>query len=112
MRLLSLSRRALLAVMLIVLAAIASSTPSLAADVTISITNFAFTPAETTVPVGTKVVFKNEDDTIHSVVADDGSFHSDGLDTNDEYSFTFTKAGIFPYHCGLHPFMMGKITVQ
>ncbi len=113
MRLLSLTRRALFGATLIALAAAACSMPAHAADkVTISITNFAFTPADQTVPVGTTVVFKNEDDTIHSVVADDGSWHSDGLDTGDEYTVTLTKAGVVAYHCGLHPFMVGKITVQ
>ena len=55
---------------------------------------------------------RNGDDTIHSVVADDGSFHSDGLDTNDKFTMTFTKAGKIAYHCGLHPFMKGDIVVQ
>ena len=109
---LSLSRRTFIGGVLIVLAAIASSTPSFADSVTVTISNFSFAPEETTVPVGTTIVFKNGDDTIHSVVADDGSFHSPALDTDDEYSFTFSKAGVFSYHCGLHPFMQGKITVQ
>jgi len=26
-------------------------------------------------------------------------------------SFTFTKAGTFPYHCQIHPFMKATITV-
>jgi len=65
-----------------------------------------------TISVGDTVTFVNGDDTIHSVVADDGSFHSDGLDTNDKFSMTFTKAGKIAYHCGLHPFMKGDIVVQ
>jgi plastocyanin len=108
----SLSRRTLMTAGLLALAAIASSTPSFADTVTITISNFSFTPQQTKVAAGTTVVFKNGDDTIHSVIADDGSFHSQALDTNDEYSFTFAKAGVFSYHCGLHPFMQGTITVQ
>lgn len=96
----------------IVYATIVSSSPSFAADITITISNFAFTPEEATVGPGTKVIFKNGDDTIHSVLADDGSFHSQALDSGDEFSVTFVKRGVFAYHCGLHPFMQGKITVR
>ena len=94
------------------LALLASSMPVFAKDVTVTITNFAFAPEATTIAVGDTVNFVNGDDTIHSIVADDGSFHSDGLDTNDKFTFTFTKAGKVAYHCGLHPFMKGEIIVQ
>jgi plastocyanin len=90
----------------------AVATPAFAKDVTVTISNFAFTPANTEVSSGDTVTFVNGDDTIHSVIADDGSFHSDGLDTNDKVSFTFTKAGTIGYHCGLHPFMKGQIVVK
>ena len=94
------------------LASLAASMPALAKDVTVTITNFAFAPQATTIAVGDTVTFVNGDDTIHSVVADDGSFHSDGLDTNDKVTFTFANAGKIAYHCGLHPFMKGEIVVQ
>ncbi len=96
----------------ITLATLAGFTPAFARDVTVTITNFAFSPEATTIAPGDTVTFVNGDDTIHSVVADDGSFHSDGLDTNDKATFTFAKAGMFGYHCGLHPFMKGEISVK
>jgi plastocyanin len=46
------------------------------------------------------------------VQADNGSFHSQALDSGDEFSFKFATAGIFSFHCGLHPFMQGKIIVK
>ena len=107
-----LSQRASMFCAAIALATLASFTPALAADTTITISNFAFAPEEATVAVGTKVIFKNGDDTVHSVLADDGSFHSPALDTGDEFAFTFAKTGVFSYHCGLHPFMQGKIIVK
>jgi plastocyanin len=88
-----------------------SAVPASAAETLIKIGNFAFAPAEITVAAGTKVTFRNDDDMIHSIVAADGSFHSQGLDTGDEFSFTFEKPGDYAYICGLHPFMQGKITV-
>jgi plastocyanin len=96
----------------IALATLAGFTPAFAKDVTVTITNFAFSPATTTIAAGDTVTFTNGDDTIHSVIADDGSFHSDGLDTGDKVSFSFAKAGMVGYHCGLHPFMKGEIIVK
>lgn len=96
----------------VALATLAASMPAFAKDVTVTISNFAFAPVEITIAVGDKVTFVNGDDTIHSVVADDGSFHSDGLDTDDKFAMTFTKPGKIAYHCGLHPFMKGEIIVQ
>ena len=86
--------------------------PAMAKEVTVTIQNFAFTPAGAALAAGDTVTFVNGDDMIHSIVADDGSFHSDGLDTGDKVSFSFTKTGIFGYHCGLHPFMKGVIVVK
>jgi plastocyanin len=28
------------------------------------------------------------------------------------FSMTFPTAGTFPYHCGIHPNMVGTVTVQ
>ncbi|MER9950844.1 cupredoxin family copper-binding protein [Mesorhizobium sp. M0047] len=77
----------------------------------VKIENFAFTPHELTVKPGTRVIFRNDDDIPHLIVANDSSFRSKALDTGDTYEFTFTKAGDFAYFCGLHPHMQGKITV-
>jgi len=104
--------RPLLLTTIATLATIVCFTPAFAKDVTVTITNFAFAPATVTIAAGDSVTFVNGDDTIHSVVADDGSFHSDGLDTNDKATFSFAKAGQIAYHCGLHPFMKGEIVVK
>lgn len=78
----------------------------------VKIENFTFEPRALSVKVGTVVVFVNEDDIPHVVVATDGSFRSKALDTGDSYAFTFTKSGDFPYFCALHPHMQGIITVS
>ncbi|HLG85960.1 MAG TPA: plastocyanin/azurin family copper-binding protein, partial [Alphaproteobacteria bacterium] len=69
--------------------------PALGADTKILIQNFTFTPTHLEVKSGTTVIFKNEDDIPHSVVAVDGSFHSRALDTDDQVSLTLTKPGDF-----------------
>ena len=86
--------------------------PASAASVTVTISNFAFVPAETTIAAGDTVNFVNSDDTIHSLVADEGMFHSAGLDTDGSFSVKFPQAGTFAFHCGLHPYMVGKVIVK
>jgi len=82
-----------------------------AADPRVTIANFTFSPGDLTVPVGTTVVFDNDDDIPHTVVATDRSFRSQALDTTDEFRVTLTKAGEIDYFCSLHPRMTGKIIV-
>ena len=82
------------------------------ASSTIKIDNFTFNAAETTVPVGTTVTWVNNDDIPHTVVAVDKSFKSKVLDTDEKFSFTFTKAGTFDYFCSIHPHMTGKVIVK
>jgi plastocyanin len=77
----------------------------------LTIDNFTFKPDTITVPVGTKIVWENDDDIPHSIVETTGKFHSPALDTEDKFSFTFDKAGTFAYFCGLHPHMTGKVVV-
>ncbi len=88
----------------------AESTSSAAGAVKID--NFSFTPTTLTVPVGTSVTWTNADDIPHTVVSDDKSFKSKALDTDDKFSYMFTKPGTYSYFCSLHPKMTGKVVVQ
>ncbi len=78
----------------------------------VTIDNFSFSPATLTVSVGTTVTWVNHDDIPHNVVSTDKAFKSKVMDTDERFSFTFTKAGEFPYFCGIHPKMTGKVVVQ
>jgi plastocyanin len=80
----------------------------------IKIDNYSFSPGDVTVPLGTTVTWTNQDETPHTVVAQDGahSFRSGGLDTDDKFSYTFDKAGTYVYICSVHPYMIGKIIVK
>ena len=78
----------------------------------VRIGNFVFTPAEITVAPGTTVTWVNEDDIPHTVAASSGAFHSKAMDTDQQYSFTFTTLGTYDYFCALHPHMQGKIVVK
>ncbi len=78
----------------------------------VKIDNFSFGPATLTVAVGTSVTWTNRDDIPHTVVSTDGAFKSKVLDTDEKFSFTFSKAGTYPYFCSIHPKMTGKVIVQ
>jgi plastocyanin len=80
----------------------------------VKIDNFSFGPVALTVPVGTTVTWINRDDMPHTVVSKDDSktFKSKVLDTDEKFSFTFSKAGTYPYFCSVHPKMTGKVIVQ
>ena len=77
----------------------------------ISIDNFAFAPATLTVHAGSTVTWTNRDEEPHTVVANDGSFHSPGMGSQATFSYTFTKAGTFDYVCSIHPFMHAAVVV-
>lgn len=80
----------------------------------VKIDNFSFGPSALNVSVGTTVTWTNRDDIPHTVVsADDPKvFKSKVLDTDEKFSFTFTKAGTYPYFCSIHPKMTAKVIVQ
>jgi plastocyanin len=78
----------------------------------VKIDNFSFSPATLTVAAGTTVTWVNHDDIPHTVVSTDKAFKSKVMDTDEKFSFTFTKAGEYPYFCGIHPKMTGKVVVQ
>ena len=75
------------------------------------IDNFVFAPAKLTVPAGSTVTWTNRDEEPHTVVANDGSFHSPGMGSQATYSFTFARAGTFDYVCSIHPFMHATVVV-
>jgi plastocyanin len=80
---------------------------------TIRIDNFSFIPATTTVPVGSAITWVNADDVPHKIVSSDGKFTaSPAIDTNDRYTFRFTRPGRYEYFCALHPKMTGAIEVR
>jgi plastocyanin len=83
-----------------------------ASPVEVRIDNFSFSPATLTVSVGTAVTWTNRDDIPHTVADSAGEFKSKVMDTDEKFSYTFSKAGTYSYFCSIHPKMMGKIIVQ
>ena len=90
-----------------------------AATQTVSVKDNLFDPKTITINVGDTVNWQYAGQNEHTVSADDGSFDSGDLKTGEKtsFSFTFTKAGTFAYHCKYHggaggQGMAGTIVVQ
>jgi plastocyanin len=89
---------------------------ALAALKDVSIQNFAFNPAATKVKLGDQIRWTNLDGTNHTTTSDgvsDGSGYtgiglwgSGSLAQNGTFTWTFTFAGTYPYHCRFHPTLM------
>ena len=91
---------------------VAGSQQAQSSSAEVKIDNFSFGPTTLTVAAGTTVTWTNRDDIPHTVVSDDKAFKSKVLDTDEKFSFTFTKPGTYGYFCSIHPKMTGKVVVQ
>jgi len=86
------------------------TTPTQTKSVTIA--NFAFSPASIVVAVGSTVTWTNTDGTAHTTTSDASGWDSGALAQNASFSHTFTTKGTFAYHCTFHSNMHGTVTVQ
>jgi plastocyanin len=84
-----------------------------------------YNPSEVTVRLlnittdAVTIIWVNRDDASHTVTSDDG--YSDILDNKldsglirpgGEYTFVFIEEGPYQYHCRIHPWMKGSISVM
>ena len=77
-----------------------------------SLGNRAYVPAELNVAVGTTVTWTNTDSTSHTSTSDAPGWDSGIVGRNGQFSATFQTAGTFPYHCAIHPSMVGTVVVR
>ncbi len=77
-----------------------------------TLTTTAFAPNPIAVAAGGTVTWMNNDTTTHTSVADAGAWNSGPIAPGGSFSMTFSSAGTFPYHCSIHPGMVGTVTVQ
>jgi plastocyanin len=83
-----------------------------AADTSVTIRDFEFSPSSITINVGDTVTWSNEGPTPHSATAEDGSFDTGIFEEGQSRSHTFNEAGTFAYICTPHPNMKGTVVVQ
>jgi plastocyanin len=96
---------------------LAPASKSGGAKVTVRMNNYAFAPQTLTIAPGTTVTWLNTDDTTHTVTADDQRYNSGDMKKGDQFSFTFTKPGLYRYYCVWHgapggQAMSGSVTVK
>jgi plastocyanin len=90
----------------------APSASTAASDNTISIKDMAFTPNSLQIKVGATVTWVNNDTVQHTVTSDTKVFDSGPIEPGANFTYTFTQAGSFAYHCDIHKSMIATITVQ
>jgi plastocyanin len=78
-------------------------------EVTAEARDFVFAPAELSVPVGTRLTWRNTGQAPHTVTAEDGSFDSGMIAAGGSWSQVFANAGTFRYVCTFHPGMTGVV---
>ena len=78
----------------------------------VTVDDFTFNPQRLTIKAGSIVTWTNKDDIPHAIASVSALFRSKALDTDDNYSFTFTSPGTYQYFCSLHPHMTGTIVVE
>lgn len=93
--------------------------PTVRTQYTVNIEGQAFSPATLTITQGDTVFWVNNDQVSHQVISDPHPGHSDlpSLDSSTiepggSYSFTFTEAGTYGYHCDIHLNMEGTVVVE
>ncbi len=82
--------------------------------------NYVPNKANALLNIDNKVIWKNLDDTPHTVTPDhrasdsySGDFGSIGVvKSGDSFEFLFTEAQEIHYHCEPHPWMTGSITIE
>lgn len=92
------------------------STPIQESSASVTIKDFAYSPATIRVKKGTTVTWTNEDTTRHNVISrvavpmGPPTTH-DLLAKGETYNFTFMATGTFDYGCTPHPKMKGTVEV-
>jgi plastocyanin len=76
--------------------------------------HLGFEPAKITIIIGVNntVVWKNEDSDWHTAHSNIPEFNSGLIPPGGNFTHTFLRAGVYPYHCDPHPWMTGVVTVK
>ena len=85
-------------------------------DTAIEVRTFQYREKAVEVPLGTRVVWTNQDQIEHTITSgapdsSDGVFNARLAGPGATFSYTFTKAGTYRYFCDRHHFMRGEIRV-
>ena len=83
----------------------------------VSATSF-YLPLNLEIPVGTTVIWTNDDSVPHNIQSQDefgnvtDLFNSPPMNTGDTFEYTFDEEGVYNYFCSFHPWRVGLVTVK
>lgn len=95
----------------VVVAAVLVTSGSAATTADVTMPGKFYAPHDLDVLVGTTVSWQNTDRSTHTVTEDDDAFDSGDIRPGDSFSMTFPKSGMFRFHCTIHRFMRGSLSV-
>ena len=79
---------------------------------TITIAGMAFSPSSANVVVGQQVLWHNADSVAHTATQDGGGFDTGLISPGGTSApITLSTTGTVGYHCAVHPFMVGTLSV-
>ena len=90
----------------------AGAPAALAANRTVAIAGFEYSPSPVNAEVGDTVTWNNEGFITHTVTANNGAFDSGVITGKTSFSFKFTAPGNFEYSCTIHRQMRGEVVVK
>jgi plastocyanin len=89
-----------------------SAVPAGAVTKTISVVDFAFSPKGVSVAQGTTVNWQNTGTRTHTATQDAAFFNTGNISPGTTSAGkVLTAAGGYPYHCTIHPSMVGSVKV-
>lgn len=92
---------------------VAANPAPAASPYVVHIKNYVFNPGTITVPVGSTVLWSNDDSVAHTVtLTGKDAFDSGNLDGGKSYTHTFNKAGTYNYVCSYHQSMKATVIVS
>lgn len=81
-------------------------------DVLIDVFDYKYHPADISVPRGAEVTWVNDDKVQHTATERNGQWDTTVLSEGEAIQIKFSRPGTYNYHCTIHPYMTGKLTVR
>lgn len=78
----------------------------------VAIRDYRYASDRIEIDAGTAVEWVNEDEAVHTASSDNGTWESGPIRQGERWRAVFHEPGIYPYHCGPHPFMRGVVVVR
>jgi plastocyanin len=97
--------------LVLVAAAIVAAPGGAASSAEVTMPGKLFAPRDLDVLAGTIVTWRNTDQSTHTVTEDDDAFDSGHIRPGGEFTLTFSETGTFSFHCAIHRFMSGSVSV-